>query len=125
MKLLGKEGLLAKEKLEIKKVELDKDTFIFVKELTATEKDQLEQSMVTVDMNQKDKNKAVTTSLSNFKAKIVALSVCNEKGEPLLQFTDYKTLGDNMSSKRMEIIAEAAQSLNKITKEDQEEIIKN
>jgi len=125
MKLLGKEGLLAKEKLEIKKVELDKDTFVFVKELTATEKDQLEQSMVTVDMNQKDKNKAVTTSLSNFKAKIVALSVCNEKGEPLLQFTDYKTLGDNMSSKRMEIIAEAAQSLNKITKEDQEEIIKN
>ena len=67
----------------------------------------------------------VKTSLEDYKAKLAAITLCDEEGKRILDFDDYKKLGECISSKRMEKIIKVAQELNKISKEDQDEMLKN
>ncbi|MFA5526846.1 MAG: hypothetical protein WC992_08475, partial [Acholeplasmataceae bacterium] len=61
----------------------------------------------------------------DFRAKLAAHTVCDDKGVLILQAGDYETLSQNISAKRLEKIITVAQRLNKITDEDKENLVKN
>jgi hypothetical protein len=124
MGMLGKEGLLKKEELKVKRVELDDGDFVFVRQMTGRERDRFDQSL----MNEKKDRKGNTTyerNLNDFRAKLAVCTVCDEQGQNLLEWDDYKTLSSNMSSARLEKIVSEAQDLNRITEEDKENLVKN
>jgi len=121
---LNKEGLLVKEELEIKKVDLGDDDFTFVRQMTGRERDSFEQSL----MKEKKGKRGVVTyerNLNDFRAKLAVCTVCDEEGVLLLTSKDVPTLSQNMSAKRLDKIMTVAQELNRITEEDKENLIKN
>ena len=120
MKTLDREALLKKEKLEVVKVDLGKDEFVFVKQMTGRERDSFERSLFVFDKDNK-----VTTRMNDFRAKLAVCTLCNENGEALLKFEDYDLLSRNMSAARLEKIVNVAQKLNAITEEDKEALVKN
>lgn len=124
MGLLNRDALLKKEKLEVRKVELGKNVFVFVRQMTGRERDTFEKSLVEVTRDKKG-NSIVEQRLEDFRAKLAVHTVCNEKGELLLQSTDYPILSQNMSAARLEEIINVAQELNKISEEDKEALVKN
>jgi len=120
MGLLDRKKLLEKEKLEVEKVDLTKDEFIYVRQMTGAERDMFERSLYVVDKDNK-----VSTRLENFRAKLAVCTVCDEKGTLLLLPEDVNTLSRSMSAAKLEKIVNAAQKLNKITEKDKEGLIKN
>jgi len=122
--MLTREALLSKEKLEIVKIEFDNGDYVFVKQMTGRERDQFERSVLKETKDKKGR-KSYETVLDDFRSKLAVLTLCNEKGETLLQPNDYATLANNMSAKTLEKIINEAQRINGISEEDKEEIIKN
>jgi hypothetical protein len=123
--LLNRKLLLQKEKLEIVKVELGKDEYVFVRQMTGRERDTFEQSLIKEN---KDKDGTVIgydRSLQDFRAKLAVVTLCDEKGSSLLEPGDYETLSMSMSAARLEKIVNKAQELNKISEEDKENLVKN
>jgi len=120
MKTLDREALLKKEKLEVVKVDLGKDEFVFVKQMTGRERDSFERSLFVFDKDNK-----VTTRMNDFRAKLAVCTLCDENGVALLKFEDYDLLSRNMSAARLEKIVNVAQKLNAITEEDKEALVKN
>jgi len=119
---LDRNALLAKEKLEVVKVDLGKGDFIFVRQMTGRERDRFEQSLIK-------ENKSVEggyeKSLEDFRAKLAVCTVCNEAGVLTLNAGDFGTLSQNMSAARLEKIINVAQKINKISEEDKENLVKN
>lgn len=123
--LLNRKLLLQKEKLEIVKVDLGKDEFVYVRQMTGRERDTFEQSLI---QEIKDTAGTVTgydRSLRDFRAKLAVVTLCDEKGNSLLEPGDYETLSMSMSAARLEKIVNKAQELNKISEEDKEALVKN
>jgi hypothetical protein len=122
---LNREALLQRDEVKIEKVELSRG-FVFVKEMTGHEKDLWEQSMLKQKPSG-DKNKPVEyeTSLEDFRAKLAVVTVCDENGDLVFKFEDYKNLNRMMSASNMERIVVVAQKLNAITEKDREELLKN
>lgn len=118
--LLSREGLLAKEKLKVERVNLNETDYVFVRQMTGRERDIFERSLYTMDRENK-----VTTRLEDFRAKLAVCTLCNDQGKLLLQPNDYTILSQNMSASRLEKIVNAAQKLNAITEEDKEALVKN
>ena len=123
MGLLTKKNLLTKQQLEIKQVDLDDGNYVFVKEMTGHERDSFEKSLYVV--TGEGKNSKVTTKLDDFRAKLAVCTVCDEKGELLLAFSDYPKLAKSISARNLEKIVNEAQSLNKISEDDKEALTKN
>jgi len=127
MGLLNRETLLKKEMLEIRKVDLGKGDFVYVRQMTGRERDQFEQSLV--NMKQKKVGRRteidVEQNLSDFRAKLSVCTVCDVEGNLLLTMDDYETLSTHMSAARLEAIVNVAQELNSISEEDKEELVKN
>jgi len=125
MGLLNRKQLLTKEKLQVVKVNLGKDDFIFVKQMTGGERDRFEQSL----LRQVKDNKGLVTGFEsvteNFRAKLSVVTVCDETGKLLLAAGDFHILSDSMSAAKLEKIVNEAQKLNAITEEDKEELVKN
>ena len=125
MGLLNRKQLLTKEKLEVKRVVLDKDNFVFVKQMTGGERDRFEQSL----LRQVKDNKGLVTGFEsvteNFRAKLCVVTVCDENGKLLLAAGDFPLLSNSMSASKLEKIVNTAQKLNAITEEDKEAIVKN
>lgn len=123
-KLLNREALLSKEKLEIVKVEFDNGDFVFVRQMTGHERDAFEASLLR---KVKDAKGTISyeQATEDFRAKLAVLTLCDEEGNPLLQPNDYPVLSKNMSAKRLETIINKAQELNKISEEDKEGLVKN
>jgi hypothetical protein len=124
MAMLDRGKLLAKEDLKTKRVELDDGDFTFVRQMTGRERDRFDQSL----MNEKKDRKGNTTyerNLNDFRAKLAVCTLCDEEGQNLLEWNDYKTLSMNMSAARLEKIVSEAQELNRITDEDKENLVKN
>jgi hypothetical protein len=119
---LDRNALLAKEKLEVVKVDLGKGDFIFVRQMTGRERDRFEQSLIK-------ENKSVEggyeKSLEDFRAKLAVCTVCNEAGVLTFSAGDFATLSQNMSAARLEKIINVAQKINKISEEDKENLVKN
>jgi len=123
--VLSRESLLKKEDLIIKKVDLGKDEFVFVRQMTGHERDTFEQSLIKKIKDNKGIVTAFEQSTEDFRAKLAVCTVCDEKGVLLLKSTDYELLSQRMSAARLEKIVNVAQKLNAISEEDKEELVKN
>jgi hypothetical protein len=119
---LDRNALLAKEKLEVIKVDLGKGDFIFVRQMTGRERDRFEQSLIKENKNVEG---GYEKSLEDFRAKLAVCTVCNEAGVLILNAGDFGTLSQNMSAARLEKIINVAQKINKISEEDKESLVKN
>ena len=122
--LLDRKALLRKEKLEIVRVDLDKDEYVFVRQMTGHERDAFERSLIRETKDKKGQL-GFERALGDFRAKLAVNCLCNETGAASLKPGDYPTLSENMSAARLEKIVSAAQKLNAITEEDKEALTKN
>jgi len=126
--LLSREKLLKRGQLAIEKVDLDKESFVYVTEMTGKQKELWERSLINesaIMQGSKKGNQAPTVKLDDFKAKLAVMTICDEKGELQLKPADAHTLNESIKASWLEKIVEAAQRLNKITEEDREELVKN
>lgn len=125
MSILNREKLLAKERLELRKVDLGNGEFVYVRQMTGRERDNFEQSLVKEIKDGKGVMQGYEKSLEDFRAKLAVCTVCDETGDLILGFKDYTVLSKNMSAARLEAIVEVAQELNSITSKDREDLVKN
>ena len=124
MGLLERNELLKKEDLEIVKVPLGGEDFVFVRQMTGRERDRFEQSLVR---EVKDTRGRIDyeRAMGDFRAKLAVNVVCDENGKNIFQPEDVATLSKNISAVRLELIVNVAQRLNAISEEDKEELVKN
>jgi len=125
MTLLNRTSLLKKEEVQIVKVDLGNDEFVFVRQMSGRERDTFEQSILKEVKNEKGDVTGYDRSLVDFRAKLAVVTLCDEKGNSLLKPEDYEMLSLNMSARRLEKIVNEAQKLNAITEEDKENLVKN
>lgn len=123
--LLDKKKLLERERLQVEKVDLGNGEYVYVRQMTAHDRDVWERSVLKERRNAKGQVESYETILEDFRAKLAVITICDENGELLLEQKDYLTLSQNMSAARLEKIVTAAQRLNAITEEDKEELLKN
>lgn len=123
--LLDRKQLLTKEKLEIVKVDLGNETCVYVKQMTGTERDGFEKSLLKERFDKKGVVVGFDQATDNFRAKLAVCTVCNAEGVLLLEPGDVERLGQSMSAYTLEKIVNASQKLNAISPEDKEELVKN
>jgi len=124
MGLLKKDKLLQRQKLDITRVDLGDGEYVYVRQMTGRERDRFEASILK-RVNRGGGKMDFETDTQDFRAKLAACTMCDEKGELLLAFDDYTQLSENMSAARLEQIIEVAQRINRITREDEEELVKH
>lgn len=123
--LLTRDALLQKDDLKKEKVELTKG-FVYVREMTAAEKNNFEMSMLKQVRTGNVKNPvSYETSLDNYRTKLAICTVCDEEGNLLFTMKDVSLLAQSISASNLEKIVDKASEINAITKEDREEILKN
>lgn len=123
--LLNRKALLSKDDIKIEKVELPNGDFVFVKEMTGHERDLFEESILIEKRDDKDNIVGYDRSLTDFRAKLAAFSMCDEKGNLLLQPEDVAQFSKSIKASYLRIIVEKSQTLNKVDEESKEEIVKN
>lgn len=123
--LLDRNSLLKKDTLKVKRVDLEDDEFVYVREMTGREKDRFEQSLTKQIKNKEGVLTGVESNTEDFRAKLVVCTVCDENGNLLLEFKDYELLSRNMKASKLAAIAEAATEVNAISKKEQDELVKN
>jgi hypothetical protein len=124
MGLLNRKKLLEKEKIEVVKVDLDDENFIFVCQMTGRARDQFERSLFDY-VDKPGGGMEVKRKMGDFRSKLLVNTICDEKGTLLLRPSDYEELSQSMSAATIDKIVEASQKLNAITEEDKEELLKN
>jgi hypothetical protein len=124
-KLLDRSALLTKEKLEVVKVDLGNDEYVYVRQMTGHERDQFEQSLLKKNRDSKGTVIGYEQATEDFRAKLAVLTLSDEHGNLLLKPTDFGVLSISMSAKRLETIVNKAQEINKISEEDKEALVKN
>ena len=122
---LDKKSLLKKVELPIEKVDLGGGDFVYVKSMTGHERDQFEQLTLKQKFDEKGAFKGFEQVQEDFRAKLVTMTVCDEKGILLLEPSDFLELSKNMGITKLEKIMMASLSLNKITEKDVEDLTKN
>lgn len=105
--ILSKTPQLARERVNVPAWGGD----VYVRELTAWERDSLEVSWEK-------------TKRHNFRARLAVATVCDEQGEDLFGLKDIEALGKHPST-ALVAIADVAFRVNKFTKEEVEELEKN
>ena len=123
---LTREAILeTQDTLQIEKVELTRG-FVYVREMTAFEKNIWEQSLLKkAPSGNPNVNAGYETSLDNFRAKLAVNTMCDETGKLLFDMRDVKKISIQMSASNLEKVVDKAQGLNSITEEDKDEILKN
>lgn len=124
MKVLNREELLSKQKLEIRRVDLGTEGSVFVRQMSGRERDSFEQSIIRTSTGP-DGELVMERNLEDFRAKLAVRTICDEEGNLLLREQDAATLSMNMPASQLELIVNAAQELNGITKKDRENLVKN
>lgn len=122
-KLLSREDLLKKRNLKVEKVELE-DGYVYVKEMSAADRDKFER-MLYEEVEEVDGSVKMKRNTENFRSKLAVMTVCDEKGNLLLQAEDFEAFSESLSAKEMEKIIDKALSLNRMSKEEVEKQIKN
>lgn len=125
MALLDRKALLKKEDLKIEKVDLGNGEFVYVRQMSAREKDQFEMSLMKPIYDDSGNLIRMEQTLEDFRAKLAVNTVCDEKGNLILLPDDYVLLSKNISAAKLEKIVNVAQRLNRITEKDKEELVKN
>lgn len=117
MALLTKDQILAADDRKKERVEVPEwGGEVIVRSLTGKERDDFEASMISVKKGKREDN------LENFRARLVALCVVNEKGERLfVSRHDIAMLGQK-SAAALERVYSKAQELNAFSESDVEEL---
>lgn len=123
--LLDRKQLLSKEALEIVKVDLGNGKIVYVKQMTGTERDKFEKSLLKEKKDDKGVIIGYDQATDNFRAKLAVSTVCDKEGNLLLQVEDAERLGQSMSAYTLEKIVNTSQKLNAISLQDKEELVKN
>lgn len=119
VKALTKEQILGASDIQIKKVEIPEwNGFVFVKGMTAKERDCFEASIIRMN------GKVRKVDMRDLRAKLVSKSICDEDGKLLFDEKDIKELGEKSASAVQRIFT-VAQELSGLTDEDAEELLKN
>lgn len=123
--LLSRKKLLEKQKLRIEKVNLKDGDFVYVKEMTAGERDLFEKSILKAKFGDDGEFKGVDQSFDNYRAKLAVITICDENSNLLLSPEDYKELANNIGAHCLEEIINKAQELNAISPKDKKNLLKN
>jgi hypothetical protein len=124
-KLLDRKKLLEKEKLEVAKVNFEDGDFVYVRQMTGHERDAFEGTLLKKKRDAKGTITSYEQNTEDYRAKLAVQTICDEKGELIMDEKDWSILSHNMSAKRLETIINKAQELNKISEEDKEGLVKN
>lgn len=119
--VLTKDEILAMVDLEIQPVFIPewKNKCIYVKGLTGTERDEFEESVYLSKSGGDSGN-----NFKNFRAKLVAMTACDENGNRLFTLDDTEALGKK-SAAALERIYKVAEALSGFRKKDVDELTKN
>lgn len=114
--ILGREQILSAQDLEKELVEVKEwGGAVYVRALTGTERDAFEASMVD------QRGKSRTINLKNLRARLCALTICDEEGNRLFSDADVEELGKK-SAAALTRVFEVAQRLSGLSQEDVEEL---
>ena len=117
--LLNREAIFAAPDIQTEDVHIPQwGGTVRVKNLTASERDAFEESTTTQRGNNLELNR------KNFRAKLVALCVVDEEGKRLFDDKDIHKLGAK-SAAAMDLLFAAASRLSGISKDDEDELLKN
>jgi hypothetical protein len=120
MTFLNRNALLKKSSLRIEKVNLGDDDFVFVREMTASERDDYELSLLNnTTSGQPEKN------MKDFRAKFCVRVICDEQGNRILKDRDIEKFSQNFSSSNMKLVFNKAKELNNILDEEIKDTEKN
>lgn len=116
-RVLGRDDILAAPDIHPQKVEMPEwGGCVFVRGLTARERDAFESSIVSVDKNGERKVDA-----RNVRARLVALGVCDESGQPIFTANDVAELGKK-SALALERLFDTIRHLSGMTDADLAEL---
>lgn len=120
MKVLSREELLERgKKLRKELVELPElGGAVYVRELAGWERDAYEASLMQQVGN------TYVMKLKNARARLAALSICDENGNRLFSERDVQELG-KISAAALDRIFDAASKLSRIGEEEIKEVVKN
>lgn len=111
---LTKEAILAKQDLATELVSVPEwGGHVYVKMMTGIERDAWESSIVGTTGNQRN--------LNNIRARLVALTACDDQGCRLFSDADVGELGKK-SAKALDRVFAAAQKVNALTESDIKEL---
>ena len=121
--MLSRDDILKADDLEIERVDVpewgakDKadEAFIFVRNMTGTERDAFEKTIV------RQNGKKQVVNMENFRAKLFVHSVCDEKGKLLFSDADVQKLGAK-SAAPLQRVFDVAARLSGISKGDVDEL---
>ena len=91
-----------------------------VRSLTGRERDEFEASV----LREKKKGRGRELNLENYRAKLVAISVVDEQGEPILSERDVAWLGEKNAA-CLQRICDKANELSGLTDADVEELVED
>jgi len=125
--LLEQKDVLAIEKVELQDNKGKVRGHVFVREMTAKEKNTWELSLTKILPKIGKQQQETVMNLEDYRVKLAICTICDEQGVRQFDMIPkiIATLSEKLSASNMERIADAASALNKITKEDQEEVLKN
>ena len=134
---LTKEMLLdVQDELAIEKVDLKTSKgvlrgHVYVREMTAKEKDtwegSLRKEMPAIGGQKGGQQTEIKMNLADYRTKLAICTLCDANGERIFDMLPktIAALGKQLSATNMEAIADTANRLNKITEEDQDALVKN
>ena len=118
---LTREAILAADDLIREREDIPEwNGSIYVSMMTATGRDEFEKDMVIMK-----EDGTTERNLKNFRASLCARTICNEKGKRMFNSVDEIEQLGGKSAAAIERIFTVAMRLNKIGKQDVEELTKN
>jgi hypothetical protein len=127
--LVTKEAILGVQDVQVEQVWVEPwHDYVYVRVMSARERDNFELSFIATRRTEGDQQiedaSERRAALANFRARLVSLTLCDDKGARIFTEADVVDLG-RKSGLALDIIAEAAKKLNGITKENEKAIVKN
>lgn len=125
--ILSKEAILAANDLEKELVEVPEwGGAVYVRALTGTERDAFEASLVNERVVRRGRKSETTreTNLRNLRARLCALTMCDEEGNRLFGDSEVHELGKKSAS-ALNRVFEVAQRLSGLSEGDVEELAGN
>lgn len=113
---LGKDEILNADDLdELREVEVEEwGGTVYVGKMNSKERDKLEESSYTLNTKS---GEVEDVSMEGYRARVCALSICNEDGERVFNYSDWKKLAEK-SADAVDTVFEEAADLNGLTQED-------
>ena len=114
--MLTRNAILEIHDIDIERVDVPEwGGFVFVKGMSGTERDTFEASIV------ESRGKSPKVNMANIRAKLAAVSICDEDGKKLFTSKDVAALGKK-SANALSRVFDVAQRLSGITEDDIEEL---